>query len=751
MYNTMNTVVSSGNSNSYKHDKKAIFLYKLNEERWAYIMSCLIDKEVVVNLENGSEIKGTFNSFDPGSRGTNRAVDIALNPNPASEDENLRTKPTIVYGNEYHFFTSRQISRNLFKQREHRPNSSRKPSYGKFKTDSEISSTKPIKVNSVLTEWRSTESVNESQLVELEKTQSEEWDQFETNNKEYGVVSTFDENLYTTSLNLSEIPDSVREKADQIATEIENNPETNFAQIESTLEDEDVANIEVKPPPKPQKESRKRDKNTSRSRSKTLSHEPPTEKMAEVVHPQETEKPEMERQQSSRSKHDKHFSHQIGVNALNIEPAHQRNDAFGSFTDRKQRHSVESEKQNKSFDKTERQERSERAERSEKSVERAEKMERDRPERLDKPELPSEKPERVVDSLERVDKFERPDKPIERADKYDRAEKIDRSDRLERHERYDRQDRFDRYERFERPERGDKLDRMERGDRFERHDRTDTRERSDLSPSFQRNEERTIMDTDSMRYTKQQGQYQPPKPPKSDSDHQKKSFKFNPNASSFTPGITTDKPATTRDHEFQTPTVTPKVTLPRRTEFRPFKQLSRFPRLDLREFRASNSSRFTDPGYEERWAGNGSVSYRDILGDLNPLHLQTMQMRPPHHVITHPQMPPVIFPMGPQLAYPPYTMGSLPVGMVHYGPQLHPRLYNGVQYAPVIPNHVMPRRNHMPANQHYPPMNMNMNMLYKQSQPQSMPKDQYLKSRSSDGFDDKQKGYGNNSKQIAKR
>uniref|UniRef100_A0A3B0NAM4 LsmAD domain containing protein, putative n=1 Tax=Theileria annulata TaxID=5874 RepID=A0A3B0NAM4_THEAN len=733
----MNTVVSSGNSNSYKHDKKSTFLYKLNEERWAFIMSCLIDKEVVVSLENGSEIRGTFNSFDPGSRGTNRAVDIALNPNPAATNENTRNKPTIVYGNEYHFFSSHQISRNLFKHKEHRPNSSRKSSYGKFKTDSEISSTKPNKVNSVLTEWRSSESVNESQLVELDKTQTEEWDQFETNNKEYGVVSTFDENLYTTSLNLSEIPDSVREKADQIATEIENNPETNFAQIESTLEDEDVTNNEVRPPVKPQKEPKKREKNhTSRSRSKNLSHEVTHEKTAEV-HAHETDKPEVERQQLSRPRHDKHFSHQIGVNALNIEPAHPKTEGLGPFTDRKQRHSVEPEKQTKSMEKTnERQERFEKVERREKSIERVEKLERqekmekaekpERPEKVekvDKPEPPTEKPEQVVENLEKVEKVEKsekseksekPDKPVEWAEKFDKTEKV------------------------------------ERQERFERHERKETHERDDLSPSFRRNEERTIVDSESTKHTKQQTQYQSPKQSiKMDSEQQKKSFKFNPNASSFTPGVTTEKPAPTRDHEFQTGTVTPKVTMPRRSEFRPFKQLARFPRLDLREFRASNSSRFTDPGYEERWTGSGSVSYRDILGDLNPLHLQTLQMRPPHHMITHPQMPPVIFPMGPQLAYPPYTMGSLPVGMVHYGPQLHPRLYNGVQYAPVIPNHVMTRRNHMPSNQHYPPMNMNM--LYKQSQPQSIPKDHYMKSRSNDNFDDKHKGYGNNSKQITKR
>lgn len=58
-------------------------------------------------------------------------------------------------------------------------------------------------------------------LGSLEERNSPGWDQFEVNSRRFQVKSTYQEDLYTTPLDVAAIPQSVKDKADQIAREIE--------------------------------------------------------------------------------------------------------------------------------------------------------------------------------------------------------------------------------------------------------------------------------------------------------------------------------------------------------------------------------------------------------------------------------------------------------------------------------------------------------------------------------------------------
>jgi hypothetical protein len=55
-----------------------------------------------------------------------------------------------------------------------------------------------------------------------------DWDQFSANEKKFNVRATFDENLYTTKLDVSSIDASRRAEAERIAREIESTPSTNM-------------------------------------------------------------------------------------------------------------------------------------------------------------------------------------------------------------------------------------------------------------------------------------------------------------------------------------------------------------------------------------------------------------------------------------------------------------------------------------------------------------------------------------------
>ncbi|UKK02941.2 hypothetical protein MACK_003042 [Theileria orientalis] len=707
MYRNTNPALSSANPGPFKHDKKLSYFLKINEERLALVMSSLIDREVEVNLEDGTQVKGIFNSFDPASRGGNKAVDIAINSYVTNGTAKKTLKPMIVCGTEYHFFSSHGIAKTLFKPREQKPLSAKRTPT-KFKTDTEISASKQTSINPVLTEWKPTESVDDSQLVELDKVEGEQWDQFETNRNEYGVVSTFDENMYTTSLDLNEVPDSVKERAEKLAAEIEGGSETNYSKVEALLEDEDV--VENESPvvksfeeerevededfkelreeredrefndPGDYKEvkdsrdmreardvKRKEKSLTSvRTKSKFSAIDSTVEKNMEtsngilVRFTMHSDKLETDRQTSpSKPKVERH-THQIGVNALNIEPTNLKADSFRfGFSERKNKYSLEQEKK----------------------------------EKFDAPPATTKPHDKQLYVLPVYTHPYNHFRPSPHPDTTKLAPEHPKDSAREPHkEPY-------RVALKETPrDHAREVPRSSPKEGLKDAQRETTKE----SPK------------DTVKFTT------------------KKSFKFNPNASTFTPTLVTAKtPSMPSDQSpLSSPAISPLAIQQAKYEFRPFNPMKRYPRLDLRSARTAESARFGEHDFGYRWEVDPSLSYRDIFGDLNPLfaHQHHIPMKPPAQMVQPGQPGPAMMPPGAQMNYPPYHVGSMPVGMVPYGPQVHPRLYNGVPYNHMGPN-PMTRRGHPP-----------LNPRYGHSSP--LPNDQYMSNRASDHYDDKANGYG---------
>lgn len=78
-----------------------------------------------------------------------------------------------------------------------------------------------------------------SQTAELSlDTETGTWDQFERNYQWFGVTSTYSEDLYTTKLDPSKVPEQKRKDAERIAREIEEGP--NFSQLEEGPEGSDL-------------------------------------------------------------------------------------------------------------------------------------------------------------------------------------------------------------------------------------------------------------------------------------------------------------------------------------------------------------------------------------------------------------------------------------------------------------------------------------------------------------------------------
>ena len=94
-----------------------------------------------------------------------------------------------------------------------------------FKTDAAISGNHAIRERT-LQRWEP--SANTDIDMSMEGAGSKTWDQFEANERLYGVKSDYDENLYTTAINRSDPRYRQKEAdAERIAREIEGSSATN--------------------------------------------------------------------------------------------------------------------------------------------------------------------------------------------------------------------------------------------------------------------------------------------------------------------------------------------------------------------------------------------------------------------------------------------------------------------------------------------------------------------------------------------
>ena len=184
----------------------------INQRYYSLILNSLGEK-IRINLISGETIEGLLYTIDP----INNEYLLINNPRRFSRTGvPLFLKESIlkIYFKEILSFNY-EINNNL---------SDNKNKKDIFKLDSDISNINNIyssKAEEKLVKYEvKEEDKNIYMNKKLEDDEDENWDQFELNKKMYNVVSTYDENLYTTKLDKNKITEEDKKYADKMYKEI---------------------------------------------------------------------------------------------------------------------------------------------------------------------------------------------------------------------------------------------------------------------------------------------------------------------------------------------------------------------------------------------------------------------------------------------------------------------------------------------------------------------------------------------------
>ena len=184
----------------------------INQRFYSLILNSLGEK-IRINLISGETIEGLLYTIDP----INNEYLLINNPRRFSRTGvPLFLKESIlkIYFKEILSFNY-EINNNI---------SDNKNKKDIFKLDSDISNINNIyssKAEEKLVKYEvKEEDKNIYMNKKLEDDEDENWDQFELNKKMYNVVSTYDENLYTTKLDKNKITEEDKKYADKMYKEI---------------------------------------------------------------------------------------------------------------------------------------------------------------------------------------------------------------------------------------------------------------------------------------------------------------------------------------------------------------------------------------------------------------------------------------------------------------------------------------------------------------------------------------------------
>ena len=184
----------------------------INQRYYSLILNSLGEK-IRINLISGETIEGLLYTIDP----INNEYLLINNPRRFSRTGvPLFLKESIlkIYFKEILSFNY-EINNNI---------SDNKNKKDIFKLDSDISNINNIyssKAEEKLVKYEvKEEDKNIYMNKKLEDDEDENWDQFELNKKMYNVISTYDENLYTTKLDKNKITEEDKKYADKMYKEI---------------------------------------------------------------------------------------------------------------------------------------------------------------------------------------------------------------------------------------------------------------------------------------------------------------------------------------------------------------------------------------------------------------------------------------------------------------------------------------------------------------------------------------------------
>jgi hypothetical protein len=184
----------------------------INQRYYSLILNSLGEK-IRINLISGETIEGLLYTIDP----INNEYLLINNPRRFSRTGvPLFLKESIlkIYFKEILSFNY-EINNNI---------SDYKNKKDIFKLDSDISNINNIYSSKAVEKLVKYEVKEEDKNIymnkKLEDDEDENWDQFELNKKMYNVVSTYDENLYTTKLDKNKITEEDKKYADKMYKEI---------------------------------------------------------------------------------------------------------------------------------------------------------------------------------------------------------------------------------------------------------------------------------------------------------------------------------------------------------------------------------------------------------------------------------------------------------------------------------------------------------------------------------------------------
>ena len=187
---------------------------KIIEQRYYSLILNSIGEKIHIDLISGDVIEGLLYSIDP----INNEYLLINNPRRLSRTGVplfLKESLLKIYFKEI-LSINYLINNNIPQEKNNYKNNA-------FKVDSQISKKNMNKTREeklVKYEIKPEDKNNKYINQTLEDEEDINWDQFELNKKVYNVISTYDENLYTTKLDKNKITEEDKKFADKIYNEI---------------------------------------------------------------------------------------------------------------------------------------------------------------------------------------------------------------------------------------------------------------------------------------------------------------------------------------------------------------------------------------------------------------------------------------------------------------------------------------------------------------------------------------------------
>ena len=187
---------------------------KIIEQRYYSLILNSIGEKIHIDLISGDVIEGLLYSIDP----INNEYLLINNPRRLSRTGVplfLKESQLKIYFKEI-LSINYLINNNIPQEKNNYKNNA-------FKVDSQISKKNINKTREeklVKYEIKPEDKNNKYINQTLEDEEDTNWDQFELNKKVYNLISTYDENLYTTKLDKNKITEEDKKFADKIYNEI---------------------------------------------------------------------------------------------------------------------------------------------------------------------------------------------------------------------------------------------------------------------------------------------------------------------------------------------------------------------------------------------------------------------------------------------------------------------------------------------------------------------------------------------------